>query len=345
MFCPNCGNEYTPENKFCPSCGFNLGNISQPQQINPPVQQNIPQQNYQQQSYPQQSYPQQNYPQQNYQQPYPQQNYPQQMNNMQQGYYGNYNMQAAPKKSGAGLAIGLIIGLLVVVGAVVAVLFIFVLNGGPKQDIIGTWKYDSGGGTVTFSDNGKGTLSGYGVSIDFEYEISANNDLTLTKYGSSVTYSYDASAKTSSKNKWYIEGDKLYMDGDTYTRQGSSGGSGNSSADGTSQASTLNNTCKTVYAGVVAGTITNSDSKFYWAPKPGAAASARKNAAAGVTVENAMSYSGLSTDVSSMVYVTSSHSSKYSKGTILYNGDPAITDYSLSVSPLSSSTTLGTLYE
>ena len=380
MFCPNCGSEYTPGTKFCPSCGSRLGADDQPQQNNTPIQQNYqqqsypqqnypqqsyPQQNYGQQSYPQQNYGQQNYPQQNYgQQNYPQQNYNQQsypqQNYGQQGYpqqnYGNYSPQPIRAKKGPGLAIGLILGLLVVGGAVALVLIFVVFANNPKELIKGTWTQSGKTETITFGENGKGTLSSeYGISLDFDYEVNDSNELTMKLYGESIIYKYDSTAKDSSSSsssssdkygKWYIEGDKMYVDGATYIRKGSSGSgssdkgsSGNS--DMKSEASKLSNTCKTVYAGVMAGTITSEN--YSWAAEKNASASNRKTAAGNVTVKQAMEYDGLDTDVSSMVFLITD-SGSYSAGTILYKDDPVISEKNLTVSPLTSGTTLGALY-
>ena len=366
MLCPKCGTQNPTDTKFCPSCGLNLTN--QLQQNNIPGQPNVPaQQNFQQN--PQQFSPQQN----NFQNPQqnnfqnPQQNNlqnPQQMQNMQPGNnfggYNNMNMQGTPAKKNNGLVIGIVVGAVVLVAIICAIVIpiIIGISSSPKQQILGDWTPSSGStGMITFKNDGKGSLSAYGASVEFEYSISGNNELVMTLYGSTTTFKYDSAAMSSSRSSsssdkyWYINGNTLYIDNEKFYRKGTSGNadSGVNDAQMQSYASTLNNACKTAYAGVVSGTITDSSknadgSSCYWAASKSSSVSTRKSAAQNMTVSNAMSYSGVKDiDPSEFVYV-STGTSDYSQGTILYKNDPVISSNNLKVSSLSSSTRLGRLY-
>ena len=118
---------------------------------------------------------------------------------------------------------------------------------------------------------------------------------------------------------------------------------------GASDASTLNNACKTVYSGVKSGTITNSDkdnagTQITWAAAKGASNKDRVAAAKLVTIENVQAYNGTSLSTDDFYYATSDHTDVHiTKGTISYwdgEGDkPVGCD-----AELKDDTTLGTLY-
>ena len=121
------------------------------------------------------------------------------------------------------------------------------------------------------------------------------------------------------------------------------------SSAGASDASTLNNACKTVYSGVKSGTITNSDknndgSDIGWAADKGADNKTRTEKAKAVKIEDVQKYNGTSLSVADFYYATSDHTDVHiSKGTIIFwdgNGDkPTGAD-----AELKDDTTLGNLY-
>ena len=118
---------------------------------------------------------------------------------------------------------------------------------------------------------------------------------------------------------------------------------------GESDASTLNNGCKTVYSGVKSGTITNEDknndgSAITWAAAKGADNKTRTTAAKAVTVAQVQKYNGTSLSTNDFYYATSDNDTVHiSKGTITFwdgNGtQPTGADQQLT-----DATTLGTLY-
>ena len=93
---------------------------------------------------------------------------------------------------------------------------------------------------------------------------------------------------------------------------------------GASDASTLNNACKTVYSGVKSGTITNSDkdnagTTITWAAAKGASNTDRTTAAKAVTIAQVQKYNGTSLSVADFYYATSDHNDVHiTKGTISY---------------------------
>ena len=118
---------------------------------------------------------------------------------------------------------------------------------------------------------------------------------------------------------------------------------------GDSDASTLNNACKTVYAGVKSGTITtkskdNAGNDCTWAAAEGASNSARLTAAKAVKISNVQAYNGTSLAYDDLYYATSDHTDAHiTKGTIVFcddeNNKPTGAD-----TKLTAETTLGTLY-
>ena len=118
---------------------------------------------------------------------------------------------------------------------------------------------------------------------------------------------------------------------------------------GESDASTLNNGCKTVYSGVKSGTITTSDKNndgtaITWAAAKGASNTDRTTKANAVKVSEVQKYNGTSLSVADFYYATSDHTDVHiSKGTIVFwdgNGTkPTGAD-----ADLATTTTLGTLY-
>lgn len=118
---------------------------------------------------------------------------------------------------------------------------------------------------------------------------------------------------------------------------------------GDSDASTLNNACKTVYAGVKSGTITqkskdNAGKSCSWAAAEGASNSKRLEAAKKVTIANVQAYNGTSLAYDDLYYATKDYTDAHvTKGTIVFCDDeknkPTGAD-----TKLADSTTLGTLY-
>ena len=118
---------------------------------------------------------------------------------------------------------------------------------------------------------------------------------------------------------------------------------------GASDASTLNNACKTVYSGVKSGTITKSDkdnagNECSWAAEKGASNKDRIAAAKDVTIANVQAYNGTSLSTDDFYYATSDHDTVHiTKGTISY-WDGEGTQPEGCDEQLTDSITLGTLY-
>ena len=123
-----------------------------------------------------------------------------------------------------------------------------------------------------------------------------------------------------------------------------------SQSAGASDASTLNNACKTVYAGVKSGSITsqskdNNGSNCTWAAAPGASNSDRLKAAEKVTLKQVQAYNGtaLALGTNGDYYYAAATQSGLSKGTIVY-WDGSGTRAPGADAQLTDETTLGTLY-
>lgn len=120
------------------------------------------------------------------------------------------------------------------------------------------------------------------------------------------------------------------------------------SSAGDSDASTLNNGCKTVYSGVKSGTITNEDKDnagvtITWAAAKGASNKDRTSRANAVTVAQVQAYNGTSLSYDDLYYATATTDSLHiTKGTILFSDTGSAP--AGAGSKLESSTTLGTLY-
>lgn len=122
-----------------------------------------------------------------------------------------------------------------------------------------------------------------------------------------------------------------------------------SNSAGASDASTMNNACKTVYSGVKSGSITtkskdNAGNECTWAAEEGASNSKRTEAAKAVTMAQVQGYNGTSLSYEDLHYATSDHDEAHiTKGTIVFwdgEGDkPTGAD-----TPLTDSTKLGDLY-
>lgn len=118
---------------------------------------------------------------------------------------------------------------------------------------------------------------------------------------------------------------------------------------GASDASTLNNACKSVYSSVKSGALTNEDknndgSEINWAAAKGASNKARTDAAKAVTIAQVQKYNGTSLAYDDLFYATSDHDDVHiTKGTITFwdhNGtQPTGAD-----AELTAGTTLGDLY-
>lgn len=96
-------------------------------------------------------------------------------------------------------------------------------------------------------------------------------------------------------------------------------------SSGEADASTLNNACKTVYAGVKSGTINNTMTKnndgssVTWATVKGATAKERLDAANGVTIADVQAYNGTNMALTDFYVVTANDDDKHlTKGTIVF---------------------------
>lgn len=120
-------------------------------------------------------------------------------------------------------------------------------------------------------------------------------------------------------------------------------------SSGESDASTLNNGCKTVYSGVKSGTITTSDTdaagaKCSWAADPNASATTRTTKANAVTIENVQAYNGTAISLDDMYYVTTADPEKnVTVGTVVFS-DTGKAPEGISATKLAKTTTLGTIY-
>ena len=118
---------------------------------------------------------------------------------------------------------------------------------------------------------------------------------------------------------------------------------------GASDASTLNNACKTVYSGVKSGTITNEDKNndgttVNWAAAKGASNKARGDAAKAVTVAQVQKYNGTSLSYDDLYYASSDHDDVHiTKGTIVF-WDGQGTQPTGADTQLAEGTSLGDLY-
>lgn len=121
-----------------------------------------------------------------------------------------------------------------------------------------------------------------------------------------------------------------------------------SDSSGTSQAATLNQECKSVYAGVKSGTIVTTSlcadgtTKCTWAATKTDTATTKTTKAKGVKVSDVMAYSGLNFDLGSDYWYVSGTVSGLAKGDIVFNEAtaPANSGYT----KLEKTTTLGAMY-
>ena len=124
-----------------------------------------------------------------------------------------------------------------------------------------------------------------------------------------------------------------------------------SQSAGASDAATLDNAAKSVYASVKSGALNNDDSKnndgsdIDWAAAKGASNKARQGAADAITIAQVQKYQGISLEYDDLYYATSDHDDVHiTKGTIQFwdhNGtQPASCDQQLSAG-----TTLKDLYK
>lgn len=128
-----------------------------------------------------------------------------------------------------------------------------------------------------------------------------------------------------------------------------------SQSSGTSQAATLSQEAKSVYAGVKSGTINNDDSKnsdgtdVDFAEAKTATATAKTTAAKAVTIANVMTYAGLNMDISADYYFCTATTANngVAVGDIQFTdtgAEPTSPD-GCTWSQLDTDTTLGTLYQ
>lgn len=121
---------------------------------------------------------------------------------------------------------------------------------------------------------------------------------------------------------------------------------------GQSNAASVDNACKTYYAGVRSGSInTSSDlpggaGKVSAAAAKGASDKVKLSAAKAATVADAQKYSGLSVSADNLCYYSANDSSvQHVKGDIVYyNGESAGLPANTTAMPDGCTTTLGTLY-
>ncbi len=155
----------------------------------------------------------------------------------------------------------------------------------------------------SFSYTGKAEISGNKLSITLP-DIVKTEQMTLSL---TAEYSADAPAKIDvgdAKNILKLSADEFKQIFENAGGVMSLAGGGTGSIGGglddaynpgayseMADASTMNNALKSVYAGVISGTITSNDIPS--APKAGASASERKNAANALTVHDALEYNNL----------------------------------------------------
>lgn len=173
MFCTKCGKQIDDTAAFCIHCGNNMqAQAAQPQPASQPQ-----------------------YPQQPQYAPQPQYT--------QQPYAPGY---APPKKSKTGLIVGLIVGGVVLIAAIL-VLVLVILPGG-NADIMGKWYDIEGMGTIEFMSGGKGKAEAMGMTFDFEYSYDASKktgDLTVDSYGMPQTTTF----RLESDGSLYVEGSRF----------------------------------------------------------------------------------------------------------------------------------------
>ena len=130
-------------------------------------------------------------------------------------------MQSLDQKQGSNkrvIVLSVITGA-VVIAVIITILFIFVFNAKPKDQIIGKWSISGSSSYITFEMDGTCTITGGydNRSVSFSYSVLDNNDLV---YGLK-TYRYDSNVKFESNlyaDCWYIDGNNLFIGESVYIR-------------------------------------------------------------------------------------------------------------------------------
>lgn len=130
-------------------------------------------------------------------------------------------MQSLAQKQGSNkrvIVLSVITGTLLI-AVLVTILFVFVFNSKPKDQIIGKWSISGSSSYITFEKDGNCTITGGydNRSVNFSYSVLDNNDLV---YGLK-TYRYDSKVKGMGNlysDCWYIEGNNLFIGESVYIR-------------------------------------------------------------------------------------------------------------------------------
>lgn len=129
---------------------------------------------------------------------------------------------AAPVKKG--LSKGTKIGIIAAAVAVIAAVVLILVLGGGKNKLVGTWKGEMHGIEFQFTFKANKDLQirvSYMGESDItygKYRLDGDNTLIMAYDGAEVTVKYDKKAMEGDYDSWYIDGDILYLSGNTFRK-------------------------------------------------------------------------------------------------------------------------------
>ena len=130
---------------------------------------------------------------------------------------------AAPVKKGLskGAKIGIAAAAVAVIAAVVVLILVL---GGGKNKLVGTWKGEMHGIEIQFTFKANKDLEirvsymGESETTSGKYRLDGDNTLTMEYDGAEVTVKYDKKAMEGDYDSWYIDGNILYLSGNTFRK-------------------------------------------------------------------------------------------------------------------------------